>query len=44
MTEIVASRSPFVDGVFVTGAGERFTITDPGTEETVATVQGASPE
>jgi acyl-CoA reductase-like NAD-dependent aldehyde dehydrogenase len=44
MTDIVASRSPFVDGAFVTGAGDPFTITDPGTEATVATVEGASPE
>ena len=44
MTDLVASRSPFVDGAFVTGAGEPFTITDPGTEETVATVEGASLE
>ncbi len=44
MTDLVASRSPFIDGAFVTGAGEPFTITDPGTEEIVATVEGASLE
>lgn len=42
MTDLVASRSPFVDGAFVPGAGETFTITDPATEEVVGEVAGAS--
>jgi len=44
MSKLVASRSPFIDGTFVKGAGEPFTITDPGTEDTVCTVEGASSE
>ena len=43
MAELVASRSPFVDGAFVRGDGEALTVIDPCTEETVATVEGASP-
>jgi len=42
MTDLVTSRSPFIDGTFVKGDGAPFTITDPGTEETVGTVEGAS--
>jgi aldehyde dehydrogenase (NAD+) len=44
MTDLVASRSPFVDGAFVRGSGAPFDVTDPATEETVCTVEGASIE
>jgi acyl-CoA reductase-like NAD-dependent aldehyde dehydrogenase len=44
MTDLVASRSPYVDGAFAKGAGESFTVTDPATEETVCSVEGASTE
>lgn len=42
MPDLVASRSPFIDGSFVRGDGSPFTITDPGTEDTVGEVEGAS--
>ena len=44
MTDLVAARTPFVDGAFVRGQGDPLSITDPGTEETVAEVEAASPE
>ncbi|MFA5883112.1 MAG: aldehyde dehydrogenase family protein [Acidimicrobiia bacterium] len=44
MTDLVAARTPFVDGAFVRGQGDPLSITDPGTEETVAEVAAASPE
>ena len=44
MTDIVASRSPFIDGAFVRGDGGTFTVTDPATEETVCDVEAASAE
>ena len=44
MTEIVASRSPFIDGAFVRGQGSPFTIVDPGTGDGVTEVEGASPD
>ena len=42
MTDIVASRSPFIDGAFVRGEGESFTVIDPSTEEVTAEVESAS--
>src|SRR4051794_15478915 len=44
MTDVVASRSPFIDGAFVRGEGDRFTVTDPATEELTAEVESASAE
>lgn len=44
MTDIVASRSPFVDGAFVRGRGDTIAVLDPSTEEHVADVEGASTE
>ena len=42
MADIVASRSPFVDGAFVRGDGGTFAVEDPATEETVCDVEAAS--
>ena len=42
MTDIVASRSPFIDGAFVRGGGNPFTVVDPATEELTAEVESAS--
>src|SRR4029079_16143253 len=42
MTDIVASRSPFIDGAFVRGDGDSFTIIDPATEGVTAEVESAS--
>jgi len=44
VADLVASRTPFVDGAFVPGRGEALTVIDPCTEEPVATVEGASVE
>ncbi|GMU77990.1 MAG: aldehyde dehydrogenase [Acidimicrobiia bacterium] len=44
MNDLVTSRRPFIDGRFVEGLDAPFPITDPGTEETVAEVEAASPE
>src|SRR5688500_5779351 len=44
MTDIVASRSPFIDGAFVRGEGDSFTVIDPSTEEVTAEVESASGE
>jgi len=42
MTDIVASRSPFIDGAFVRGEGDPFTVIDPSTEEVTAEVESSS--
>jgi acyl-CoA reductase-like NAD-dependent aldehyde dehydrogenase len=44
MTDIVASRSPFIDGAFVRGGGDTFTVIDPATEEVTAEVESTSAE
>lgn len=44
MTDIVAARTPYIDGSFVPGEGGTFAVTDPSTEETVAEVEAASLE
>ena len=42
MSDLVASRSPYVDGAFVTGDAGTFAIIDPATEEPVAEVEASS--
>jgi acyl-CoA reductase-like NAD-dependent aldehyde dehydrogenase len=42
MADIVSSRSPFIDGAFVTGDAGSFRVCDPCTEEVVADVEAAS--
>ena len=44
MSDLVASRSPYVDGAFVTGDAGTFAIVDPATEEPVAEVEASSLE
>ena len=44
MSDLVASRSPYVDGAFVTGDAGPFAIIDPATEEPVAEVEASSVE
>lgn len=44
MADLVAARTPFVDGAFVPGRGDALTVVDPCTEEAVAVVEGASVE
>ncbi|MEI7999790.1 MAG: aldehyde dehydrogenase family protein [Actinomycetes bacterium] len=42
MSDLVTSRTPFVDGAFVAGAGDPLTVIDPCTEAVVTRVEGAS--
>ena len=42
MTDIVTSRSPFIDGAFVRGEGDSFTVIDPATEEVTAEIESTS--
>ncbi|HZP28086.1 MAG TPA: aldehyde dehydrogenase family protein [Acidimicrobiia bacterium] len=42
MSDLVASRSPYVDGAFVPGDAGSFAVTDPATEEVIAEVEASS--
>ena len=42
MSDLVASRSPYVDGAFVAGDDGTFTVFDPATEAPVAEVEASS--
>ncbi len=42
MSDLVASRGPYVDGAFVTGDAAPFAIIDPATEEAVTEVEASS--
>ncbi len=44
MTDIVTSRSPYIDGAFVSGAAGTFTVEDPSTEAAFTEVESASLE
>ena len=44
MADIVMSRSPYIDGAFVPGAGGTFAVDDPSTEAAFAEVESASLE
>ena len=42
MSDLVAARTPYIDGAFVSGEAGSFDVIDPSTEETVAQVEAAS--
>ncbi len=42
MTDLVASRSPYIDGTFVQGDAGSFAVVDPATEETAFEVEASS--
>jgi len=44
MADLVAARSPFIDGAFTRGEAASFPVADPSREEVVAEVAAASPE
>jgi acyl-CoA reductase-like NAD-dependent aldehyde dehydrogenase len=44
MSKLIAARSPYIDGKFLTGDGESFLVSNPATEETVAEVESCSEE
>jgi acyl-CoA reductase-like NAD-dependent aldehyde dehydrogenase len=44
MTDLVASRQPFVNGAWITGAGAPVRVESPATGEVVASVEATSPE
>src|SRR6516164_8148525 len=44
MSDLVASRSPYVDGAFVRGDAGTFVVSDPATEEPIAEVEASSVE
>lgn len=44
MTDLVASRRPFVDGEWVTGAGAPLAVESPATGEVIAEVETTSPD
>ena len=44
MTDLIAARQPFVDGEWISGAGDPVTVTSPATGDVIATVEATSPE
>ena len=42
MTDLVASRSPYIDGTFVQGDAGSFAVVDPATEEAAFEVEASS--
>jgi aldehyde dehydrogenase (NAD+) len=44
MTDLVAARQPFINGEWISGAGEPVTVESPATGEVFASVEGVSPD